>query len=274
MKFAIGLVLAAVAITATTAVSDDKCSFGCPDVYEPVCGSDGETYSNKCYLRLASCKSDKEINQRSDGKCAATPATLETPSPKRSSSKSNSGAESCDFACLDVEDPVYDESGVEYSNDCYMRLAKCKQRGENPGVSTMGAQRKLAFAPGFTGGACSDMLCPDNYDPVCGSDGVTYTNECNLGITSCNQPEKNITLVSGGECASSSASPTTPSPKRSSSKSNSGAESCDFACLDVEDPVYDESGVEYSNDCYMRLAKCSGTSNKRGENPRVSTLGA
>ncbi|EGZ26442.1 Kazal-like serine protease inhibitor domain-containing protein [Phytophthora sojae] len=143
MKFAIGLLLAAVAVTATAV--EDKCSFGCLDVYEPVCGSNGETYSNACYLRLASCQSDKEITQSSDGECASTPATSATPSPKTSSSKSNSGAESCDFACLDVYDPVTDENGNEYSNECYMKLAKCRgtsgdnnKRIENPRISTMG----------------------------------------------------------------------------------------------------------------------------------------
>ncbi|GMF52756.1 unnamed protein product [Phytophthora fragariaefolia] len=263
MKFAIGLVLAAVAITSTDAVSDDKCSFGCIDVYEPVCGSNGETYSNECYLRLESCKSDKEITQASDGECASTPTSSATPSPKTSSSKSNGGAKSCDFMCLDVYDPVYDENGVEYSNECYMKLAKCRgddnnNRVGNPGVSTLDAQRKLAFAPGYQGGACGDMLCPENYAPVCGSDGVTYSNECNLGITSCNQPEKNITLVSDGECAPTPAPSATPSPK----SGNSGGNSCDFACLDFYQPVTDENGVQYSNECYMRLAKCRGDSNK------------
>lgn len=28
----------------------DECPFACIDVYEPVCGKDGNTHSNSCYL--------------------------------------------------------------------------------------------------------------------------------------------------------------------------------------------------------------------------------
>ncbi|KAG7388306.1 transmembrane protein with EGF-like and two follistatin-like domains 1 [Phytophthora pseudosyringae] len=203
MKFTLGLALVAVAVT-SAAAADDKCSFGCLDVYKPVCGSNGETYSNSCYLRLASCNSNNEITEAGNGGCASTPASSTTPSPVTSTAGSKSGTVGCPDACLDVYDPVSDENGVEYSNECYMKMAKCQgtsdKGNDNPGFSTLDAQRKLAFAPGYKGGMCGDMLCPDNYAPVCGSDGVTYSNECNLGITSCNHPEQNITRVGDGSC--------------------------------------------------------------------------
>lgn len=48
-----------------------KCPFTCLMVHDPVCGSDGKTYSNSCVLKLASCKSGGKIkvHQVSIGEC-------------------------------------------------------------------------------------------------------------------------------------------------------------------------------------------------------------
>ena len=51
----------------------------------------------------------------------------------------------------------------------------------------------------FSGVKCPNK-CPFNYDPVCGSNGKTYSNKCVLGVEDCNDDSEHITVAYKGEC--------------------------------------------------------------------------
>merc|ERR1740139_1390636 len=57
--------------TATATTDPDRCNDSvCPQVYTPVCGSDGETYSNECVFGVAQCE-DPSLLSFKEGECPA-----------------------------------------------------------------------------------------------------------------------------------------------------------------------------------------------------------
>lgn len=180
---------------------------GCPDVRDPVCGCDGVTYGNECEAHAASVSVDRR------GACETTCG--------RSGVAPCDVGEFCKFpdhtcdvtdaqgVCIEIPegcvttlwDPVCGCDGVTYGQRCDADAA---------GVSVDHRGECVAVCGGFAGipcgderqfcklnvgecccdfqGVCTDIPkgCPDNWDPVCGCDGVTYGNECEadtLGVS-------------------------------------------------------------------------------------------
>jgi coxsackievirus/adenovirus receptor len=52
---------------------------------------------------------------------------------------------------------------------------------------------------GSAGCVCPEKKCLSVTDPLCGSDGVTYGNTCELEKASCEQ-QKHITIENRGNC--------------------------------------------------------------------------
>ncbi|KAG7166162.1 four-domain proteases inhibitor-like [Homarus americanus] len=84
---------------------------------------------------------------------------------------------------------------------------------------------------------CPDIACnPDEYNPVCGSNGVTYRNACYFILGTCG--DSVTTLVHQGEC------------KRD----------CHKNCNKKYDPVCGSNGVTYGNLCMYEVAHCKDES--------------
>ncbi|TRY66310.1 hypothetical protein DNTS_024309 [Danionella cerebrum] len=138
------------------------CQFQCPQMFDPVCGSDGDTYHSECFLRQAACELQTSITINSEGQCH--------------DAESASGD-------TDVE-----SSGLEPST--YSKCSSCRFGAEcdedSEGIWCV----------------CNIDCSGYNLNPVCGSDGLSYSNPCQIREASClKQAQINVRHL--GKCPGS-----------------------------------------------------------------------
>ena len=121
----------------------------CPRKTKKVCGTDGKTYINECELRKESCKTKTNITVLHDGKC----------------SKFRPGCVPLGIFSLNIS--FYFSSFQDPCEDI-----KCSFKAQCVVDSNYKA-------------SCQCPKCPPTTKEVCGSDGKTYINECELRRQSC-----------------------------------------------------------------------------------------
>ncbi|XP_078260255.1 tomoregulin-2a isoform X2 [Rhinoraja longicauda] len=126
------------------------CQLKCSTDYMPVCGSNGNTYQNECYLRQAACKQQSEIKTLGEGSCSNDMGSGSGDGGNEGSGettlKKTSSCDICQFGAecdVDAEDvwcvcnidcsgisfnPVCASDGKSYDNPCQVKEASCQDQ--------------------------------------------------------------------------------------------------------------------------------------------------
>ncbi|GMF14795.1 unnamed protein product [Phytophthora lilii] len=184
--------------------SNASCDFVCLAIFDPVCASNGATFSNACEFNRSRCETGNDTMEIvSLGPCSSASGSRST------------GSEGCDqeFACLDVYTPVCGSDGQTYSNECFLRRAQCANmtltmaaEGEcstnNSNSSSGDNITGIEVVGSASEGGCVATICTKAFLPRCGSDGVTYDNECLFQEAQC--ANSSLALAFEGECTTGS----------------------------------------------------------------------
>jgi len=212
----------------------ESCDRACPMTYKPLCGTDGNTYSNFCVFENALCgvPSDRAFKVAYKGAC-------------KTATKRN-GRINCERACPMNYQPLCGTDGNTYVNSCVFENALC------------GVPSANAFKVAYEGPCKSEIkrngkihcerACPMNYQPLCGTDGNTYVNACVFENALCGVSSSDAFKVAyEGACK--------PVSKRN------GKINCERACPMIFQPICGTNGVTYNNACLFENALCGVPSN-------------
>uniref|UniRef100_A0A9J7ZRU0 Agrin n=1 Tax=Cyprinus carpio carpio TaxID=630221 RepID=A0A9J7ZRU0_CYPCA len=247
-----------------------ECSDACPQNQDPVCGSDGHTYSSSCQMKAMGCALQKQIQMKHKGPCDESCTNCSF----GAICDAQTGRCVCPKGCLETRQPVCGSDGMTYENECKLNVEACTKQLDLR-VVAHGECKTCGSTVCSWGARCVQNQCEcqqctgQPVNPVCGSDGITYDNDCELRLVSCKKQRK-IDVAKPGVCdedcgsgGSGSGSETCEQDRcqRYGGSWDDDTEEdrcvCDFSCQSVpRSPVCGSDGTTYTSDCELKKARC------------------
>jgi len=141
--------------------------------YTPLCGTDGVTYGNECQMTSLNCVRKTNVAVAHVGECVVEPV--------------------CNIACQYNYSPVCGSDGETYSNLCDFESQTCLKKSNAVVAYDGECASAIPAIP-----VCNEA-CLRNWVPICGTDGITYGNLCQMESFAC-QKRLNLLVAHEGEC--------------------------------------------------------------------------
>lgn len=179
------------AIQSTQAFPGSDCF--CTREYTPVCASDGVTYSNTCNFECAAAK-NKNLRIVFEGSCDEAENIVEA---VREVSIPDDCI--CPFSYI----PVCGTNFVTYSNECELNCAAESPEGKRINLKVQfegecDAEEEPPTHEAEAEDEDLDCFCTREFNPICGTDSRTYSNECNFKCAQ--EKKKSLRIKFFGPC--------------------------------------------------------------------------